>query len=101
MLLDQHLAIEEAKVVPFLRDAKQFPPPATDAEADLYAQGFAWSCHGVAPEVLQGLNVILPAILTSRLPAARAAFDQRCLRVWGPTPAGASRTAIPDWLPGG
>lgn len=100
-LLDAHLAIEEAEVVSFLRDAKAFPAPATDVEVDLYAQGFAWSSHGVAPEVLERLNAILPEVLITRLPAARAAFDQRVQRVWGPTQVGASRTAIPDWLPGG
>src|SRR5262245_21165071 len=34
-LLDPHLATEEAEVIPHLRDARSFPPPATDAEADL------------------------------------------------------------------
>jgi hypothetical protein len=98
-LLDRHLTLEEANVVRFIRDAKGFPPPATDAEADLYAQGFAWSSHGVAPEVLARLDEILPSVLKRRLPDARAAFAARCDRVWGAVPSGASRTSVPDWLP--
>jgi hemerythrin-like domain-containing protein len=100
-LLDQHLALEEAHVPAFLRAAKAFPPPPGDAEAELYAQGFAWSSRGVSPQVLEQLDVILPPALKDRLPAARAAFEQRCARVWGPTTPGASRTSIPDSLPGG
>jgi hypothetical protein len=100
-LLDPHLATEEAQMIPLLRPAKAFPTPATDAEADVYAQGFAWASDGVASEVLERLYAALPDILTSRLPAARAAFDERRRRVWGTAPTGASRTAIPDWLPGG
>jgi hemerythrin-like domain-containing protein len=94
-LLDAHLALEEAEVIPFLRDAKAFPPPATDAEAELYAMGFAWSSQGVAPEVLQRVYEMLPENLTSRLAAARAAFDARCARVWGATSPTASRTTVP------
>lgn len=100
-LLDAHLATEEARVVPFLRDATEFPPPATEAEVEIFAQGFAWSCHGVAPQVIEAVYAMLTPALTSRLPAARAAFEQRCVRVWGSARTGASRTAIPDWLPGG
>jgi hemerythrin-like domain-containing protein len=100
-LLDTHLATEEAHVISFLREAKAFPPPASEAEADLYAGGFAWSSFGVAREVLERVDGMLPAVLTSRLPAARAAFAARQERVWGATPPGSSRTAIPDWLPGG
>src|SRR5262245_24121798 len=37
-LLDTHLALEEAELVPLLRAAKQFPTPANDAEADQFAQ---------------------------------------------------------------
>jgi hypothetical protein len=99
--LDAHLATEEARVVPFLRRATEFPPPASDAEAELQTQGFAWSCHGVSPQVLEGVYAMLAPALTERLPAARAAFEQRCARVWGSARTGTSRTAIPDWLPGG
>jgi hemerythrin-like domain-containing protein len=95
-LLDEHLAVEEAEVIPFIRAAKQFPPPATDAEVEMFAQGFAWASEGVADEVLARVDEMLPASLVSKLPAARAAFDERVRRVWDPTPRGASRTAIPD-----
>lgn len=94
-LLDAHLALEEAEIVPYLRDAKVFPPPATDAEADLYAMGFAWSSQGVSPEVLRKVYEMLPENLTSRLPAARNEFDARCARVWGATSPTASRTSLP------
>jgi hypothetical protein len=97
-LIDQHLALEEAHVPAFLRAVNAFPPPPTDADAELYAQGFAWSSEGIAPEVLERVYAMLPANLTSRLPVARAAFAERCVRVWGPVPTGASRTSVPDWL---
>jgi hypothetical protein len=99
-LLDQHLALEEAHVPAFLRAATGFPPPGSDAEADMYAQGFAWSSDGIAADVLERVYAILPSNVTSRLPAARAAFAERCARVWGPTPSGASRTSVPDRLAG-
>ena len=99
-LLDPHLATEEAQVIPFFREAKGFPPPSTEAEVEMYAQGFAWASHGVALEVLEKLNAILPEKLIDKLPTARAAFAERCDRVWGPTPPGASRTPVPDWLAG-
>jgi iron-sulfur cluster repair protein YtfE (RIC family) len=95
-LLDAHLATEEAEVFPYLRDAKQFPPPANDAEAAMYAEGFAWASHGVCPQVLEQVNAMLPEILRSKLPAARAAFDARCEKVWGSARAGASTTSVPD-----
>ena len=99
-LLDAHLRTEEAQVVPFLRAARSFPPPASEEETRLYAEGFAWSCYGVAPEVLEQVYAMLPEAIRSRLPAARAAFEARCRRAWGSVAPGASRTAIPDWLPG-
>jgi hypothetical protein len=98
-LLDAHLGTEEAQVVAFIRGARSFPPPASEEEARLYAEGFAWSCHGIAPEVLEQVHALLPESIRSRLPAARAAFEARCQRAWGSVGAGASRTAIPDWLP--
>jgi hypothetical protein len=97
-LLDPHLALEEEHVVPFLRDAREFPPPASDAEADAYAEGFAWSLHGIAPRVVEGIYALLPPILLAKLPAARAAFEARCEGVWGSSKTGASTTAAPDWL---
>lgn len=95
-LLDPHLATEEAEVVPYLRAAKEFPAPANDAEAELYAQGFAWSTHGIAAEVLDRVFSILPESLTSRLPGARAEFERRCERVWGSASAGSATTPIPN-----
>lgn len=95
-LLHSHLETEETHIVPFLRDAKGFPPPASEAELELYAQGFAWSSHGVAEEVLAKLNELLSPELRAKLPAARAAFAKRCEEVWGTSSAGASHTAIPD-----
>jgi hypothetical protein len=100
-LLDEHLATEESRVIGFLRGAKEFPTPGSDGEADMYAQGFAWSAEGVADEVLGHVFALLPPVLTTRLPAARAAFADRCARAWGPArsgASGASRTSIPDWL---
>jgi hypothetical protein len=97
-LLDEHLALEEAHVIRFLREAREFPPPATDEELAMYAEGFAWSSDGVAPEVLERVYTMLPEVLRVRMPAARAAFAERCARVWGRTTGGASRTSVPDWL---
>jgi hemerythrin-like domain-containing protein len=97
-LLHSHLETEETHIVPFIREAKAFPPPASEAELDMYAQGFAWSSHGIAPDVLTKLDEILPAILKGRLSDARAAFAARCDRVWGTVTSGASRTSVPDWL---
>jgi hypothetical protein len=95
-LLEPHLATEEAEVIPRLRGIHHFPPPASDEEAALHAEGFAWSSHGIAAEVLARVDAMLPDGLRAHLPAARAAFQQRHDRVWGPTRPGASRTAIPD-----
>lgn len=95
-LLHSHLETEETHVVPFLREAKAFPPPASEAELEMYAQGFAWSSHGIAPDVLEKIDELLTPELRAKLPAARAAFAKRCAAVWGSSVAGASRTAIPD-----
>jgi hypothetical protein len=95
-LLTPHLATEEEHVVPFLRGAKSFPAPGTDAEADLYAKGFSWAMHGIAPEVVDKLAVMLPEAMKTRLPAARAEFESRCARVWGSADCGAARTPIPN-----
>jgi hypothetical protein len=100
-LLDPHLATEEARVLPFLRGAKEFPTPATEAELDLYAEGFGWALLGIAPDIVERIQQLLPPALTARLPAACVAFEARCRRAWGSVPTGASRTPIPDWLPGG
>jgi hemerythrin-like domain-containing protein len=95
-LLDAHLAFEEGSVVPLLRGAKEFPAPQNDAELDMYAQGFAWSTHGLAPKVMEQICVMLPAALVARLPAARAVFAERCVRVWGSAATGASMTSVPQ-----
>jgi hypothetical protein len=95
-LLDPHLATEEADVIPHLRQLKTFPPPSSPQEAEMLTQGFAWACHGVAPEVLEKMFAMLPAVVVSRLPAARTAFEQRWVKVWGPVAVGASVTPIPD-----
>jgi hemerythrin-like domain-containing protein len=94
-LLDAHLSTEEANVIRFLRDAKAFPPMPSEEMLEMYAQGFAWASQGVAAEVLSQLDVMLPANLVARMPAARAAFQERCERVWGSLPPLASRTSVP------
>jgi hypothetical protein len=96
-LLNAHLALEEEHVVPLLRDARSFPPLANDGEAQLYAEGFAWSLHGIAPAVVDGICALLPDILLSKLPAARADFEARCRRLWRVPVKGASLTSVPDW----
>jgi hypothetical protein len=95
-LLDEHLALEEAEIVPFLRGATAFPPPPTDADAAMYASGFAWSMHGVAAEVLTQVYVMLPEIVRNKLPAARAEYEARCVRAFGALRPGAATTPIPD-----
>ena len=95
-LLDPHLATEEREVVPFLRAMKAFPPPPNDEAAAMYAQGFAWSMDGIAPEVIARVSDMLPDGLRARIPDARAAFDARRERAWGSTKSGAARTPIPD-----
>jgi hemerythrin-like domain-containing protein len=95
-LLGPHLALEEAELIPFLRAATSFPAPATEADAEMYAQGFAWAMHGLAPAVLAALDEMVPPSLRAKLPAARAAFEARCERVWGSALAGAALTPIPE-----
>lgn len=95
-LLDPHLAAEEAEIIPFLRAVKELPQATDESLLELYVEGFAWSSHGIAPEVLERVYAILPDVLTCRLPEARAAFDARCERVWGTRKTGASWTAAPD-----
>ncbi|HEY3496532.1 MAG TPA: hemerythrin domain-containing protein [Polyangiaceae bacterium] len=97
-LLDEHLAEEEAEIVPFLRGAKAFPPPANDVEAELYAQGFAWASNGIATEVLEKLDEMLPEVLRQKLPAARERFNATCESVWGAAGPASSRTPVPDFM---
>ncbi len=95
-LLDEHLAFEEANITPALREAKEFPAPTDDTTAALYAQGFAWSTQGIAPEVLDQVWELLPEILLAKLPAARAEFEARSKRVWGTYTVGSATTPIPQ-----
>jgi hemerythrin-like domain-containing protein len=97
-MLDAHLSLEEASIVPALRNSRDFPSPSNETEAALYADGFAWSSHGIAPEVLERVYALLPEMLASRIPAARVTYRERCLRSWGSTEAGESRTSVPNWL---
>lgn len=95
-LLDEHLVFEEAEITPSLRGTRDFPPPPDDAAAAMYAQGFAWSMQGIAPEVLEKVRAMLPEILVSKLPQAQKEFEERCARVWGAYAVGAAITPVPD-----
>lgn len=95
MLLDEHLAFEEAEITPSLRGGSEFPAPADDAMAAMYAQGFSWSMQGIAPEVLEQVQKILPEILLAKIPAARAEFEARSKRVWGAYGVGSATTPVP------
>ncbi|HVY31787.1 MAG TPA: hemerythrin domain-containing protein [Polyangiaceae bacterium] len=95
-LLDPHLTTEESQIAPQLRGAKQFPAPGSDNELEMYAQGFAWSTQGIAPQVVEQVFTMLPPQLVERLPAAREAFNQRCEQVWGSAQAGSATTPIPN-----
>lgn len=96
ILLDQHLAFEEAQITPWLRDAKEFPAPTDDSMAAMYAQGFAWSMQGIAPEVLLQVRKLLPENLLSKLPAAQEDFEKRSARVWRIYSVGSATTPIPN-----
>lgn len=93
-LLREHLDAEEQTITPYLRTAKEFPALPPEALAS-YADGFAWSGAGIAPHVLERVYAMLPAGILAHLPAARAAFDERSMRVWGFTHAGATTTSEP------
>ncbi len=95
-LLDNHLSFEEAQITPSLREAKDFPVPADEQMALMYAQGFAWSMQGIAPSVLTEVEKLLPAILLAKLPAARTEFEARSKRVWGTYSVGSAVTPIPE-----
>jgi hypothetical protein len=95
-LLDEHLEAEEHAIIPMLRTAKTFPLPPTEEVVAMYAEGFAWSTAGIAPTVQDQLFAMLPAALVAKIPAARAAFDDRCRRVWGHVHADASQTSVPS-----
>jgi iron-sulfur cluster repair protein YtfE (RIC family) len=95
-LLDKHLTFEEAEITPSLREGKEFPAPADEKMAALYAEGFAWSMQGIAPEVLGEVQKLLPEILLTKLPAARAEFEARSKRVWGKYEVGSATTPVPQ-----
>ena len=95
-LLDEHLAFEEAEITPSLRDGREFPAPADDNMAAVYAQGFSWSMQGIAPEVLEQVQKLLPDILRAKLPAAQAEFEARSERVWGTYTVGSATTSVPE-----
>jgi hypothetical protein len=94
-LLDEHLAFEEAEVTPALRDHKTFPVPPDDNMAAMYAQGFAWSMQGIAPEVLEQVQKMLPKIVLAKLTKAQAEFEARSERVWGTYAVGSATTPVP------
>lgn len=95
-LLDEHLAFEEAQVTLLLRNAKEFPAPPNEEALAMYADGFAWSLHGLAPHVAEQMKNMLPTGVRERLPAAQQAFADRCTRIWGAYTEGAATTPIPD-----
>ncbi|HEY0709405.1 MAG TPA: hemerythrin domain-containing protein [Polyangia bacterium] len=94
-LLWPHLALEEETLIPHMRDWKEFPAPPDPAELDLIANGFAWGFDGIAPDVLEKVLAMLPPALIEKLPAARASFAARRLRVWGPAQPATTRTPLP------
>lgn len=94
-LLDAHLAFEESEITPFLRNATDFPAPADEAMIAMYAQGFAWSMQGIAPEVLVEVQKMLPEQLLAKLPAAQQEFEARCHRIWGEYSVGSATTSVP------
>jgi hypothetical protein len=95
LLLATHLALEEAEIVPTMRNAKEFPAPPNEEMAAMYAQGFAWASNGIAPDILAQLDKMLPPILKARLPAAREAFNTRVARHYPIEMPLASRTPVP------
>lgn len=95
-LLDEHLTFEEAQITPSLRDSKEFPTPADDTMANMYAQGFAWSMQGIAPNVLDEVRRLLPEVLLSRLSSAQEEFETRSKKVWGEYEIGSAVTPLPS-----
>jgi hypothetical protein len=95
-LLDEHLEAEELAIIPHLRGSKTFPLPPSEDVIAMYADGFAWSTAGLSPAVQEKLFEMLPPALVEKIPAARAAFDDRCRRAWGHVHADASTTSVPS-----
>ncbi len=61
-------------------EANAVNPEADDDMAAMYAQGFAWSMQGIAPEVLDRVREMLPDILVAKLPAALADHLRAAIR---------------------
>ena len=97
-LFNSHLALEEAEIVPFLREAREFPPIPDENAEKMFADGFAWCAQGIARDVLDKVFAMVPPGVRDRLPAAREAFDERCRRAWGSFEETASRTPVPENL---
>lgn len=95
IFLDEHLSFEEAQITPSLREGREFPAPADESIATMYAQGFAWSMQGIATEVLDQVRKLLPEILLAKIPAAQAEFEARSKNVWGTYAVGSATTPVP------
>jgi hypothetical protein len=95
-LIDQHLAFEEAQITPSLRGTRDFPAPADDNMAAMYAQGFSWSMQGIAPEVLEQVRKMLPGSVLAKLPTAEAEFEAHSAIVWETYSVGSATTPIPS-----
>ncbi|MFT3842150.1 MAG: hemerythrin domain-containing protein [Myxococcaceae bacterium] len=93
--LSEHFDAEEPAITPHLRSAKEFPLPPSEEVVAVYAEGFAWSCSGLADSVQKLLFAMLPPALAARIPAALAAFDERCLHTWGKKHTMRSTTSLP------
>jgi hemerythrin-like domain-containing protein len=94
-LLDEHFDLEEATIVPSLREAKQWPAPPDESFAPLFAEGFGWALIGIAPDVRDKLNSILAPSIVAHLPAAREKAIATWQKAWGDVPAETSTTSIP------
>ena len=97
-LFNSHFALEEAELVPFLRESREFPPTPDEAAEKMFADGFAWCSQGIARDVLDKVYAMVPPGVRERLPAARDAFTERCRRAWGTFEETASRTPVPENL---
>lgn len=93
-LLGEHLDAEESAIIPYLRGAKEFPSMPAEM-LPTYAEGFAWSMAGLAPNVCERILAMLPRDLVTFIPGARTAFDERCRRTWGFAHVGESTTSVP------
>jgi hemerythrin-like domain-containing protein len=90
-LLDPHLGTEEEHVIPLFRSIKAFPA-FSDSELDMFAQGFAWASHGIAPEVLEqsALQFGDAAVVPARVRCGQRSYRFRSTRSWlrGVAPTG-------------